>query len=303
LRRLDELTESHPTSEEFFGRLIHMLTDVVGGDVGQIWQAGENDIEAMVRASRGEWDGDDQLAEEKSFVLDVFQNPLPTLRVQDSTGGHEAFPTPCFLMVPISDHLRCFAVVSIVVHVDVPQTAEGMLAIVTAVCERVSKSYIATSFSQSARDLARVNKAIGVMTGVGKHLDVKAMAYEVVNRLQQYLKADRATLALKRGSKCSIKGISNQAVFDRRSNVVRQLERLATQVAKTEEPLWFPADESEMAPAQRRTIERYFELSDTMSMALLPILADRTQREDPEDIAATIRSSEANQECVDSGRN
>jgi len=44
--------------------------------------------------------------------------------------------------------------------------------------------------------------------------------------------------------------------------------------------------------------EEYFELADTASLLLLPLFAQPKRRDDPEDIAATIRTDEEHEECV-----
>src|SRR5262249_51374244 len=55
---------------------------------------------------------------------------------------------------------------------------------------------------------------------------------------RRLLDCDRLTVLTCRGRRCRVEAVSGQDVFDRRSNVVRQLEHLAECAVKTREPLW-----------------------------------------------------------------
>ena len=172
------------------------------------------------------------------------------------------------------------------------------MTVMCLVAERIGKKYALRMAHQINGDLARKMRSDVVKDNVGRHIEMREMSYEVVNRLQQYLECDRVTLAILRGSRTQVKAISNQALFDRRSNVVRRIERLSRQVARIEEPLWQPSeDDEQLAPQLRDLVQSYFDAANTQAVAMIPIMAEPKRRDDPEDIAATIRSTDERKKC------
>lgn len=112
------------------------------------------------------------------------------------------------------DGNHCLAVSSFVVSIDHVDAAEAYLAMLMAIVERTANYMVGSRFAAMEDELIRNSRAQAIVEGIGKHLDLKKLAYDVVNRLQHYLVADRLSLAICRGSSSQIKGVSNQAVFD-----------------------------------------------------------------------------------------
>jgi multidrug efflux pump subunit AcrA (membrane-fusion protein) len=265
------------------------MSTVVGAKSGYLWHFEGEIFAPMVRIG----EAGDSIERERLVAYEVSRTLTPTIQCVEPSR-----PTACCLLVPLTDQEHCFAVVSLNLTVDSPHVAEAYLAILAAMTERIGKNYLLSDYARMARELKRVTKAQAVVGDIGKHLDIQPMAYNVVNRLQGYLKADRVSLSICRGSKCQIKGISNQAVFDRRSNVVRQLELLAAQVAKTGETFLYPKLGEELPPTLKKMGEKYMEVANAVGIAMLPVFSAPKHRDDPEDLAATIQTTEDRKQCV-----
>ena len=296
---VDQLVAQGITGSEFFVELLNIFTSASEARSAHVWQFdSEGNLQPISKAvSRSE--DRPGFAE---FERNVAQKSLGQSRVTyEFSAPHPNMPEHlkrCCLASPLFDHERCVAVVTMAVYISDPLDIDNKLEIAYAICNRVRQIYVFDHFAQSHQQLARVNKARTVTEAIGKHLDVKPMMHETVNRLQKYLKSDRVSVLFRHGNRCVVKGVSNQAVFDRRSNVIRRLEQLAAQAVKIEEPIWQPSADNELAPNLQKIVNQYFDASNSVSVAVLPVFAEKKRRDDPNNIAETIQSDEQRLECV-----
>ena len=82
-------------------------------------------------------------------------------------------------------------------------------------------------------------------------LNPQETAYTIVNEGRRLIECDRVSVAIRRGQKCKIEAISGQDMFDKRSNTVRLLGKLATAVVATGEAVWYTGDTRDLAAAGR----------------------------------------------------
>ncbi len=111
-------------------------------------------------------------------------------------------------------------------------------------------------------------------------LDVREAAYTIANEGRRLIGCDRVSVAIQRGSKCMVEAVSGQDVFDKRSNTITLLNRVARAVTKTGEDVWYSGDTSDMAPQVEKTLEAYVDESHTKSMAILPLFKPDRDSED-----------------------
>jgi multidrug efflux pump subunit AcrA (membrane-fusion protein) len=89
-------------------------------------------------------------------------------------------------------------------------------------------------------------------------LDLKAVAYEVANAGCQFIGCDRLSVAIRKGRRQVLTAISSLDTINRRSNVVRGLEKLAARVVKAGETVWYDGESSEDLPPQIAEILRQY---------------------------------------------
>ena len=233
LWEIDRLNETAVSSQDYFSKLLSMLTEYLGASCGRIWHATQQGLKSAIEAVSQQDNVSHQNDEAEEFQLtsrlanEVFHSHQAQWQIPDPVRGEPNPSNRCFLLVPLYDHANCFGVASFVVEVSGDLEAAAQLDFLEMAADRVRRGYLFRHFQGTADQLEIVAKAQQVTTPIGKHLEAKPLSYEVVNRLHHYVEADRVSLAFKRGKKCTIKGVSNQAVFERRSNVIRGLERLA----------------------------------------------------------------------------
>jgi multidrug efflux pump subunit AcrA (membrane-fusion protein) len=292
LQKVDSIAQSVSNSSDFLQQLFPLMSSVVRAENSQLWQFNGSDLVSL--ASLGA--DSDRVDDQRVLVRELGQNLVPTYYFFEDPS--DSALKPCCLIAPIMDGEHCVAVATFIVTASNPDKAEAYLAMLMAIIERCAKFFIGSRCLALEDELIRNSKAQGIVEGIGKNLDLKKLAYDVVNRLQHYLIADRVSLVICRGNSSQVKGISNQAVFDRRSSVVKQLETLAVQVTKMEAPLIYPRLGQEFSPSLTRLLERYFEVAHSVGIVLLPIFAEPPRRDDPEDIAKTIQSDEERKKCI-----
>jgi hypothetical protein len=106
-------------------------------------------------------------------------------------------------------------------------------------------------------------------------LNPRSTAYTIANEGRRLIECDRVTVAVKRGGKARVEAISGQETFDRRSNTVTLLDKLASVVVAGGEPVWYTGDTSNMAPQVEEAIEAYVDESHSKAMAILPLAKPR----------------------------
>jgi multidrug efflux pump subunit AcrA (membrane-fusion protein) len=106
-------------------------------------------------------------------------------------------------------------------------------------------------------------------------LDVRHTAYTIANEGRRLIGCDRVSVAIRRGGKCPVEAVSGQDVFDKRSNVMVMLSKLANAVVKTGEAVWYAGDTSDMAPQVEEALDAYVDESHTKAIAILPLVEPR----------------------------
>ena len=175
-----------------------------------------------------------------------------------------------------------------------PAVERGYLRFVQQMCE-LAGDYLKTHSLRLFTDRQVMWTQLEQFTRlVHQALDPRATAYTIANEGRRLIECDRVSVAVKYGGKSRVESISGQETFDRRSNTVALLDKLASVVVAGGEPVWYSGDTSSMAPQIESAVEAYVDESHTKAMAILP-LAKPHEKEDsidhpkpPEYIGALI---------------
>lgn len=101
-------------------------------------------------------------------------------------------------------------------------------------------------------------------------IDLSLAASNLANESRRMLDYDRVSVLVQRGGKYRLIAISGQASVNRRSNTTRLLEELAVRILKTGQIFWHP-ESDDLPTAIRTSLDDYVQVSQTRSLALLPI--------------------------------
>lgn len=109
---------------------------------------------------------------------------------------------------------------------------------------------------------------------VHQSLDLKAVGYAIVNEGRRLVGCDRMSLAVVHRGRCRMEAISGQDGFDKRSDAVRALQRLAEVIGKVREPLWYDGDASSLPPQIQDAVRDCADLSGSCAVAVIPLVAE-----------------------------
>ena len=102
-------------------------------------------------------------------------------------------------------------------------------------------------------------------------LDVRRTAYAIANEGRNVVGCDRLCVAVRRGRKCKLAAVSGLERFDRRSKVIRQLQRLIDCVFRTGEPLVYLGDERDLPPQVAEPLETYLDAANVRQLVIMPL--------------------------------
>lgn len=111
-------------------------------------------------------------------------------------------------------------------------------------------------------------------------IDLSLAAATFANESRRMLDYDRVSVLVQRGGKQQVVAISGQASVNRRSNTTKLLEKFAVSVLKTGQVFWYP-ETDDLPTAIRTSLDAYVQVSQTRSLALLPIRKTSDATDDP----------------------
>jgi multidrug efflux pump subunit AcrA (membrane-fusion protein) len=180
--------------------------------------------------------------------------------------------------------LEAIGVVEIFQRADTgPNTQKGYLRFLTQMCELAGeflKSHQLRHFSHRQTLWTQLEDFARVVHG---SLNPRETAYTIANEGRRLIECDRLSVAICKGKHCTIEAISGQDLFDKRSNIVRLLGKLASAVVATGEPMWYTGDTSDMPPQVEDAVQEYVDESHSKTVAVLPLRRPAPPEEDDPD--------------------
>jgi hypothetical protein len=135
-------------------------------------------------------------------------------------------------------------------------------------------------------------------------LDLKAVAYEIANGGSQFIGCDRLSVAIRKGRRQVLTAMSSLDTINRRSNVVRGLEKLASRVAKAGETVWYDGESNDDLPPQIVDILRqYSDEAHPRMIGVIPLqLPESDERRTRPAVLGTLIVEQFNSILDDSAR-
>ena len=155
---------------------------------------------------------------------------------------------------------------------DAPSSAdEGYLRLLGAIAEIVA-AFRTRQEQQRLRQQLDQQGRIGPFTeSLHASLEPADVAYKIANDGRVLLGCDRMAVAVRRGRRYKVQAVSGAEHVHRRSESVRQLERLCERVVATGEPLWHDGSASKLLPQVSEALDDYLELSPAIALAVVPL--------------------------------
>jgi multidrug efflux pump subunit AcrA (membrane-fusion protein) len=269
---------------QFYEQFLNRLVSALAAIGGVVWAAGENNQLALQYQLNlqhtGLLESEEKQQQHSRLLYKVLNNPDVVkgngVLVPPHSGFGEdnaANATGCLLVFgPLRTDLEMVGLVEIFQRPDVAkEIQEGYLRFVLQMCELATdflKSHQLRHFSDRQVLWARLED---FTRGVHASLEPLETAYTIANEARRLIECDRVSVALRKGNRCTIEAVSGQDVFDKRSNTVRLLGRLASAVVATGEPVWYAGETRDLAPQVEDAVQEYVDDAHSKMIAVLPL--------------------------------
>lgn len=282
IQEIVDLSRSETEPSEFYAALMDKSVSALAAVGGVVWTYDEGvglSLEYQVNLRQtGLADSEEAGQQHGRLLQQVIAKGEPTLVPPHSGSGEGnelsiANPTEFLLVIaPIKSDRGVDGLVEIFQRGRTrPTTQRGYLRFLEQMCE-VAGEYVKTRRLRHFATKQSLWEQLEAFTAlVHQALDSRETAYTIANEGRRLIGCDRVTVALRKGSKYEVTAISGQDTFDKRSNVVRLLRKLAATVARTGDDLWFDGDTSDLAPQVEKAVNDYVDESHTKHLAVLPL--------------------------------
>ncbi len=287
-----QLSRQNLTPGQFYGEFLNRLISALAALGGVIWTTGDNGqlaLQYQINLQQtGLIEDEEKQKRHDQLLYKVLSNPVVVggegLLVPAHSGfGDDGAANPTdFLLVfgPLRTDLEMVGLVEVFQRSDAAeQVQRGYLRFILQMCELAGdflKSHQLRHYSDRQVLWAKLED---FTRNVHASLDPLETAYTVANEARRLIECDRVSVALKKGGQCKIEAISGQDVFDKRSNTVRLLGRLASAVVATGEPVWYAGDTRDLAPQVEDALQEYVDDVHTKMIAILPLGRPKPDRE------------------------
>lgn len=290
-----QLAKSDLPPEEFYPAFLSRVIQSLAAVGGAIWTVGEGGrLEKQCQQNLSETLLDPH-SEETAQHLRLLQAALasgeprlvpPLAAGQDPAAG--ANPTRLLLVLGM---LKADGAIEGVVEIfqrsdSQPVTQRGYLRFLMQMCEVATDWLKSRKLKQFSDRHSLWAQADHFSRLVHEGLDARETAYTIANEGRRLIGCDRVAVAFKKGRKCIVEAISGQDTLDNRSNIVGALNKLATRVVATGEPLWYEGVSDDLPPQVEEAVTAYVEESYAKSVTVLPLRKPRPSDAESTSVAA-----------------
>ena len=294
------LSKQDLSAREFYGAFLDRVVSALAAMGGAVWALSEaGGLELQYQSNLRDThlaDNQESLASHGQLLQKIItsgEGGLVQPRSGDGADGQASNPSDFLLILgPIKVDQDTRGVIEIFQRPGAPPTTQrGYLKFLLQMCDLAS-DFLKTRQLRHFTDRQTLWNQLENFTRMAHtSLEPREAAYTIANEGRRLIECDRVSVAIRKGKKCTIEAVSGQDTFDKRSNTIMLLNRLATAVVSAGEPLWYAGDTSNLAPQVEDAVQEYVDESHSKNVAVLPLRrpGDPTDEKDqPEAIGALI---------------
>ena len=263
--------------QEFFREFLPRVVTSLAAVGGAVWTTTDEGLCLEFQVSLAETGlvaGPEERNRHGAMLQRMIARGEPVM-LSPQSGGEDAPANPSeflLLAAPLKTDREVLGLVEIFQRPGLgPVTQRGWLGFLVQMCELAGGYLQSRQLRQYGDRQALWAQWNGFTRAIHASLDPRETAYTIANESRRLLACDRVSVAVMRGRRARMEAISGQEVFDSRAGAVRLLERLATVVAATGEPLWYTGDARDLPPQIEAALEEYLDESHSKTLALLPL--------------------------------
>ncbi len=284
IAEISQLSKSDLTPEEYYAAFLQRVVSALAAVGGAVWMLSDDrkpTVAYQINLNPSLMDETSDDAIKHTRLLETLLRANKSELIPPLSGAADermgANPTRNLLVIsPLGADGQAEGLVEVFQRPDTaPATQRGYQRFLVQMCELASEWFKNRKLRHFGERHSLWAQADAFSRMVHETLDLRETCYNVVNEGRRLLGVDRVTVCIMKGSKCKVEAISGQDTLDNRSNVVTNLNLLATRVVASGEPLWYHGSTEDMPPQIEKALEAYVDESFTRSMTILPIRRPR----------------------------
>ncbi len=283
-----QLAKEDISPQEFYGGFLTRVVSALAAVGGAVWSTNDEGRLALQYEINLQQtnlrESEEAQAQHSRLLYKALTDGEPVILPPHSSEGEDGAGNPTdflLLLGLIKTDLETGGIVEVFQRTDSGiATQKGYLRFLLQMCELAGdylKSHQLRHFSDRQSLWTQLEDFTRV---VHASLDPRETAFTIANEGRRLIECDRLSVAIRKGRKCVVEAISGQDVFDKRSNLVRLLNRLASAVVATGEPVWYTGDTRDMAPQVEDAVEDYVDEAHSKTVAVLPLKRPEPPEED-----------------------
>ena len=280
VREIAQISKSDVAPIEFYDAVLNRIVSALAAVGGAIWtvtETGQLSLEYQInlRETRLADNEDDQVRHGRLLRKVITSGDGMLMAPHSGSGDAEEGANPTdFLLVlgPLKTANETAGVMEIFQRPGSSVTVQrGYLRFLMQMCELASE-YLKSRKLQHFTDRQALWAQLEQFTRlVHKGLHLNSTAYTIANEGRRLIECDRVSVGICRGRTCKIEAVSGQDTFDKRSNTVMLLTRLARAVVATGETVWYTGDTSMMAPQVEEAVQGYIDECHSKAVTIVPL--------------------------------
>jgi hypothetical protein len=294
VNEIAQLAKSDLAPEEFYGEFLPRVITALAAIGGAVWVAETEGRLALgyqvnLQQTQLRDDEEGQLRHGRLLQKVLVSGEASLIPPRSGAGDDDQAANPTdFLLVlaPLKAADDVVGVVEIFQRPDTrPATQKGYLRFLLEMCERAGEFFKSRQLKHFTDRQTLWTQLEEFTRGVHASLHPRDTAYTIANDGRRLIECDRVSVAIRRGNRCVVEAVSGQDLFDKRSNTVRLLGKLASAVVASGEPVWYTGDTSNMAPQVEDAVQEYVDESHSKTVAVLPLKRPEpagAEEEDPD---------------------
>ena len=276
-REIEEYSQSNLPPTAFFSEFLKRVIAAVGARAGAVWMRnGGGRVDLLCELglqSIGFSEDPEADVRNQRILLDVIGNGQACAYSPEESNGMELPTQDVLILAALQQNKECVGVVEIFQRTDTPpQARPGFLQFLEQMC-----GYACRYLDQQDKDSGKTQtseiaeKFERFVTQLFRSLDVREVAATAANDGRLLTGADRLSVAVQYNKKTVIRAISGQDSVNRRANLVRLMEAMASKVIATGETLLYSGQTDQLAPQIEQPLADYVQESGSRMVMVVPL--------------------------------
>jgi hypothetical protein len=278
---IERLADLELSPSEFYVEIVRRANLASAAEASALWIVNAQGLlqpVAQVNLAQTKVRIDDELAAgHEALLRHVVETGKPAVlppaaMVSDSQGA-AANPSPYLLLLaPVAVEGVLNGVFELFIDSKRTAASLGLLKLAEKTADETARFARNRRFKQVAGREKTWNDLDTFIRSVHSGLNPKQVAYLLANDGRRLIGVERVSVAVKRGERCRIEAVSGQDTVERRSNLIRTMNRLAQTVLKHGEAMTYTGSVDPDWPRDvARALSNYIEESNSRLVIVTPL--------------------------------